>query len=129
MPFELFAHFRHQTVHKAPGATLIKVCSFIRNLISHSSCHNTLLIRMDHYFWSELYQNLWRTHVLHRCPPHAAQPVNSLRGMGPQKSVEDMCPPYILVQFRPNIMVHSNSERVQGSYKIIRVSFSVVFTS
>ncbi len=25
--------------------------------------NNTLLIRMDHYFWSEFHQNLWRTHV------------------------------------------------------------------
>ncbi len=32
---------------------------------SFTTC-NTLLIRMDHYFWSELYQNLWRTHVLRR---------------------------------------------------------------
>ncbi len=42
-----------------------------------------LLIRMGHYFCFELHQNLWKTY----------NPT--------QKSVEDLCPPKILVQFWP----------------------------
>ncbi len=57
----------HSFLFATPNTPALKCTSLeIKFWFGYLVIVNTLLIRMEHYFWSELHQNLWRTHVLHR---------------------------------------------------------------
>ena len=71
-------HTCHNTCRLEKICASVRYCTCLRALLVFymvTPCHtvesdlggitkNTLLIKMDHYFWSELNQNIWRTHHL-----------------------------------------------------------------